>query len=78
MIPFWFSRSDIWSVVRLYVAKMSTDERPRYDSDLRILSRAVVFSLSRVIESWRFILDRSFWVTMWSGYLMSKISQIYC
>lgn len=49
----------MWSAVRLYVANKRIDVSGLKDSDLRSVMRALVFSLSRVIDSCKFKRDKS-------------------
>ena len=77
-IPFWFKSLARSSVVLRCVAKISIDVSGLKAWDLKRDKRAVVFSPSLVIESYRLRRDKSLWVTICSGYLTSNISQIYC
>ena len=58
----------MWSAVRLYVANKRIDVSGLKDSDLRSVMRALVFSLSRVIDSCKFKRDKSGCVIKWPGY----------
>lgn len=77
-MPLWFNNWAIRSVVTRYVAKIKMEVKPLKLGDRRSWSSAVVFSVSRVMESWRLSLDKSGYVTMLSGYFTSNISQICC
>ena len=75
--PCWLRMEANYSVVLLCVAKIKIEFNFWKNGDRRSVSSAGCLLLSRVMESWRFMRDRSHWVTMWPGYFMSKIEQIY-